>query len=134
MQQCSICSDLSRDEGVLCIVEDSKDVIAMEKMREFRGRYHVLHGTLSPLDGIGPEDLNLKTLITRLQVNEQINEIILATNPTMEGEATAQYIRRLLDGSSIVVSRIAHGLPVGGDLEYVDEVTLLKALEGRRQM
>lgn len=131
---CSICTDTSRDETVLCIVEDSKDVIAMEKMREFRGRYHVLHGTISPLDGIGPEDLNLRSLIERLKTHEAITEIILATNPTMEGEATAQYIRRLLDGTSITVSRIAHGLPVGGDLEYVDEVTLLKALEGRRTM
>lgn len=131
---CSICTDSSRDETVLCLVEDSKDVIAMEKMREFRGRYHVLHGTISPIDGIGPEDLNLRSLIERLKSNEAIKEVILATNPTMEGEATAQYIRRLLEGSTIIVSRIAHGMPVGGDLEYVDEVTLLKALEGRRQM
>lgn len=131
---CSICTDTSRDETILCIVEDSKDVIAMEKMREFRGRYHVLHGTISPLDGIGPEDLNLRTLIERLKTHEAITEVVLATNPTMEGEATAQYIRRLLEGTTITVSRIAHGLPVGGDLEYVDEVTLLKALEGRRKM
>ncbi|MGL4623676.1 MAG: recombination mediator RecR [Culicoidibacterales bacterium] len=131
---CSICTDTSRDETVLCLVEDSKDVIAMEKMREFRGRYHVLHGTISPLDGIGPEDLNLRSLIERLKTHEAITEVILATNPTMEGEATAQYIRRLLEGANITVSRIAHGLPVGGDLEYVDEVTLLKALEGRRKM
>lgn len=131
---CTICTDMSRDESVLCLVEDSKDVIAMEKMREFRGRYHVLHGTISPIDGIGPEDLNLRSLIERLKTHEAITEVILATNPTMEGEATAQYIRRLLEGSQITVSRIAHGLPVGGDLEYVDEVTLLKALEGRRTM
>ncbi|MDO5415477.1 MAG: recombination mediator RecR [Bacillota bacterium] len=130
---CAICSDESRDNSVICIVESPKDVVAMEKIREYQGYYHVLHGAISPMDGIGPDDINLKSLIVRLQ-DEAIKEIIIATNPNIEGEATAMYIARLIKPSGIKVSRIAHGIPVGGDLEYADEVTLLKAVEGRREL
>lgn len=130
---CGICSDSGRDHSVICVVESPKEVAAMERIREFKGLYHVLHGAISPLDGIGPEDINLKSLITRLQEND-VNEIILATNPNIEGEATAMYIARLIKPSGITVSRIAHGIPVGGDLEYADEVTLSKAMEGRRNL
>lgn len=130
---CSICSDASRNEEVICVVEDSKDVIAMEKMKEFNGRYHVLHGSISPMDGIGPEDINVPDLLQRLK-EEHVTELILATNPNIEGEATAMYISRLVKPSGIKTSRIAHGLPVGGDLEYADEVTLAKSLEGRREL
>ncbi|NIK12734.1 recombination mediator RecR [Alkalibacillus almallahensis] len=130
---CSICSDESRDGTVICVVQDPKDVIAMEKMKDFQGKYHVLHGTISPMEGIGPEDINVSTLIERLK-DEQVEELILATNPNVEGEATAMYISRLVKPSGIRLSRIAHGLPVGGDLEYADEVTLSKALEGRRDL
>ncbi|HLS67249.1 MAG TPA: recombination mediator RecR [Pseudogracilibacillus sp.] len=132
-ETCSICNDATRDESVICVVEDSKDVIAMEKMKEFRGLYHVLHGSISPMDGIGPEDINVPSLIKRLK-DEDVQEIILATNPNIEGEATAMYISRLVKPSGIKVTRIAHGLPVGGDLEYADEVTLAKSLEGRREL
>jgi recombination protein RecR len=114
------------------VVQDPKDVIAMEKMREYIGLYHVLHGAISPMDGIGPEDINIPSLLKRLQ-DETVQEVILATNPNIEGEATAMYISRLLKPSGIKLTRIAHGLPVGGDLEYADEVTLSKALEGRRE-
>lgn len=130
---CYICSDTSRDRSVLCVVQESKDVIAMEKMRDFHGLYHVLHGTISPMDGIGPENINIPDLLKRLQ-DDTIEEVILATNPNVEGEATAMYISRLLRPSGIKVTRIAHGLPVGGDLEYADEVTLSKAMEGRREV
>ena len=130
---CSICADESRDRSVICVVESARDVVAMEKIREYRGQYHVLHGAISPMDGIGPEDINLKSLITRLQ-DEEVQELILATNPTIEGEATAMYLARLIKPSGIKVTRIAHGVPVGGDLEYADEVTLLKAMEGRREL
>ncbi|MCQ2545844.1 MAG: recombination mediator RecR [Clostridia bacterium] len=130
---CSICADEHRDKSVICVVESPKDVIAMEKIREYRGYYHVLHGVISPMDDKGPEDINLKSLITRLQ-NPEVKELIIATNPTIEGEATAVYIARLIKPSGIRVSRIAHGIPVGGDLEYADEVTLLKAIEGRREL
>ncbi|MET3683788.1 recombination protein RecR [Alkalibacillus flavidus] len=130
---CSICSDPSRDGSVICVVQDPKDVIAMEKMKDFQGKYHVLHGTISPMEGIGPEDINVSTLIERLK-DEQVEELILATNPNVEGEATAMYISRLVKPSGIRLTRIAHGLPVGGDLEYADEVTLSKALEGRRDL
>jgi len=130
---CSICQDTSREESIICVVEDPKDVIAMEKMKEFRGRYHVLHGAISPMDGIGPEDINVPSLINRLK-DENIEELILATNPNIEGEATAMYISRLVKPSGIQTTRIAHGLPVGGDLEYADEVTLAKSLEGRREI
>lgn len=133
IEPCAICSDSGRDQNVICVVESPKEVAAMERIREFKGLYHVLHGAISPLEGIGPEDINLKSLITRLQEND-VNEIILATNPNIEGEATAMYIARLIKPSGITVSRIAHGIPVGGDLEYADEVTLSKAMEGRRNL
>lgn len=131
---CSICSDVTRDPKVICVVESPQDVLAMERIREFNGRYHVLHGTISPVEGIGPNDINLKSLIVRLQKEFEVEEVIIATNPNIEGEATAMYISRLLKPSGIKVTRIAHGIPVGGDLEYADEVTLLKAMEGRREI
>ena len=130
---CHICQDQSRDGSTICVVQDPKDVIAMEKMRDYQGLYHVLHGAISPMDGIGPEDINVPSLLTRLQ-DEEVEELILATNPTIEGEATAMYISRLVRPSGIMTTRIAHGLPVGGDLEYADEVTLSRALEGRREL
>ncbi|MFC5603575.1 recombination mediator RecR [Sporosarcina koreensis] len=130
---CQICQDQSRDRSMICVVQDPKDVIAMEKMRDYNGMYHVLHGAISPMDGVGPEDINVPSLLTRLQ-DEEVEELILATNPTIEGEATAMYISRLVKPSGITTTRIAHGLPVGGDLEYADEVTLSKALEGRREL
>ncbi len=130
---CSICSDPSRDQSVICVVESPRDVSAMERIKEFQGLYHVLHGAISPMDGIGPEDINLKQLIVRLQQND-IREVILATNPNIEGEATAMYTARLIKPAGIKVTRIAHGVPVGGDLEYADEITLSKAMEGRREL
>ncbi len=130
---CGLCSDESRDRQVICVVESPRDVAAMEKIREYKGLYHVLGGCISPMDGIGPEDINLRSLVLRLQ-SEDVKELIIATNPTIEGEATAMYIARLIKPSGIKVSRIAHGIPVGGDLEYADEVTLLKAMEGRREL
>ena len=130
---CAICSDDSRDKSTICVVESPKDVVAMEKIREYRGDYHGLHGAISPMDGIGPDDINLRSLIVRLQ-DEAVKELIIATNPNIEGEATAMYIARLIKPSGIKVTRIAHGIPVGGDLEYADEVTLLKAVEGRREL
>ena len=130
---CHICSDQQRDVSMICVVQDTKDVIALEKMRDYQGLYHVLHGAISPMDGIGPEDINVAGLLTRLH-DERVQELILATNPTIEGEATAMYISRLVKPSGIRTTRIAHGLPVGGDLEYADEVTLSKALEGRREL
>lgn len=130
---CRICSDSHRDESVICVVQDAKDVIAVEKMRDYTGLYHVLHGAISPVDGIGPEDIKVPELLKRLQ-DDKVTEIILATDPTIEGEATAMYIARLVKPTGIRITRIAHGLPVGGDLEYADEVTLSKALEGRREL
>ncbi|MBE1557043.1 recombination mediator RecR [Sporosarcina limicola] len=130
---CHICQDEQRDGTMICVVQDPKDVIAVEKMRDYNGLYHVLHGAISPMDGIGPEDINVPSLLTRLQ-NEEVEELILATNPTIEGETTAMYISRLVRPSGIKTTRIAHGLPVGGDLEYADEVTLSRALEGRREL
>lgn len=130
---CHICRDPQRDRTTICVVQDPKDVIAMEKMRDYTGLYHVLQGAISPMDGIGPEDINVPSLLTRLQ-DEEVQELILATNPTIEGEATAMYISRLVKPSGIRTTRIAHGLPVGGDLEYADEVTLSRALEGRREL
>ncbi|WP_062200953.1 recombination mediator RecR [Massilibacterium senegalense] len=130
---CAICDDKHRDQSIICVVEDPKDVIAMEKMKEYNGLYHVLHGAISPVDGIGPEDIKISELLQRLH-DEQVKEIIVATNPNIEGEATAMYISRLVKPTGIKVTRIAHGLPVGGDLEYADEVTLLKAIEGRREL
>ncbi|HMM23094.1 MAG TPA: recombination mediator RecR [Selenomonadales bacterium] len=130
---CRICQSEERDTGVICVVEEPQDVAAMERTREFKGLYHVLHGSLSPLDGIGPDELRLKELLSRLREGG-VNEVIMATNPDVEGEATAMYIARLLKPLGIKVTRIGHGLPVGGDLEYADEVTLSKALENRREM
>ena len=130
---CAICEDQTRDRSMICVVENPRDVAAMEKIKEYRGCYHVLHGAISPMDGVGPDDINLKSLIKRLQ-DEEVKELIIATNPNIEGEATAMYIARLIKPSGIKVTRIAHGIPVGGDLEYADEVTLLKAMEGRRML
>ncbi len=130
---CIFCSNEKRDQSTICVVESSKDVIAIEKTREYKGLYHVLHGAISPMDGIGPDDIKLKELIQRLS-NTEIKEIIVATNPTIEGEATAMYISRIISPLGITVSRIAHGIPIGGDLEYADEVTLSKSLEGRRKL
>ena len=130
---CPICADPARHNGVLCVVRDPRDVAAMERMRDFKGTYHVLHGTISPMEGVGPEDIRIRELLARVG-SEDIHEVILATNPDIEGEATAAYIARLLKPMGILVTRIAHGLPVGGDLEYTDEVTLAKAMEGRREM
>lgn len=130
---CAICSDESRDRTTICVVEQARDVAAMERMKEYKGLYHVLHGAISPMDGIGPEDIKLKELIIRLQQSD-VQEVILATNPTIEGEATAMYTARLIKPAGIKVSRIAHGIPVGGDLEYADEITLSKAMEGRNEL
>ncbi|ACJ32403.1 recombinase RecR [Anoxybacillus gonensis] len=130
---CYICEDDKRDRSIICVVQDPKDVIAMEKMKEYNGLYHVLHGAISPMEGIGPEDIKIAELLRRLQ-DETVQEVILATNPNIEGEATAMYISRLLKPTGVKITRIAHGLPVGGDLEYADEVTLSKALEGRREL
>lgn len=133
LDPCHICTDKQRDASIICVVQDTKDVIAMEKMRDYHGKYHVLQGAISPMDGIGPEDINIASLLVRLQ-DETVQELILATNSTIEGEATAMYISRLVKPSGIRTTRIAHGLPVGGDLEYADEVTLSKAMEGRREL
>ena len=130
---CPLCQDPNRDESLLCVVEQARDVVAMEKTREFKGRYHVLQGAISPMDGIGPEQLTFGLLLARLR-NDAVKEVIVATNPNVEGEATALYISRLLKPLGLRVTRIAHGMPVGGDLEYVDEVTLAKAYEGRREI
>lgn len=130
---CRVCEDKSRDQTVICVVQDSKDVIAMERMKEYTGLYHVLHGAISPVDGIGPEDIYIADLLKRLQ-DDTVQEMIIATNPNIEGEATAMYMSRLVKPTGIKVTRIAHGLPVGGDLEYADEVTLSKAIEGRREL
>ena len=129
--ECRICRDPRRDPAVLCVVEESKDVVAVERTREFRGRYHVLGGSISPIEGIGPDDLRMKELMTRLASGE-VTEIIIATDPNLEGEATATYLARLLKPMGLRVTRLASGLPVGGDLEYADEVTLGRAFEGRR--
>ena len=130
---CRICRDPRRDPTLICVVEESKDVIAIEKTREFRGKYHVLGGAISPIDGIGPENLSIRELMVRLAATE-IQEIIIATDPNLEGEATATYLSRLLKPLGMKVSRLASGLPVGGDLEYADEVTLGRAFEGRRTL
>jgi recombination protein RecR len=131
--ECSICSDPRRDTTVICVVEEPRDIVAVEKTGEFKGRYHVLQGAISPIEGIGPEQLRVKELLTRLEP-EGVTEVILATNPNIEGEATAMYLARLLKPLGFRVTRIASGLPVGGDLEYADEVTLGRALEGRRDV
>jgi recombination protein RecR len=130
---CNICSNPKRDKGTICVVEDAKDVVAMEKVKEFKGLYHVLHGAISPMEGIGPENIRIRELLTRLG-DHDVKELILATNPNIEGEATAMYISRLVKPLGVRATRIAHGIPVGGDLEYADEVTLMKALEGRREI
>lgn len=130
---CSICLDSTRQDAVLCVVQDAKDVMAMERTHEFRGRYHVLHGAISPMEGIGPNEIRIRELLHRLG-DAEVQEVILATNPNVEGEATAMYIARLLKPFAIRVTRIARGLPIGGDLEYADEVTLAQALEGRREV
>ena len=130
---CPMCSNKNRDKSVICVVEDPRDVAAMERTKDYNGMYHVLHGVISPMDGVGPDMIRIKELIQRLS-NQDVKEIIMATNPTVEGEATAMYIARLVKPMGIKVTRIAHGLPVGGDLEYADEVTISKALEGRREI
>lgn len=130
---CSICSDKNRDQSVILVVEQAKDVIALERMQEFNGLYHVLHGVLSPVEGTGPEDINIATLLKRLQ-NEEVQEVIVATNANVEGEATATYLSRLIKPANIKVTRLAHGLSVGSDIEYADEITLLKAVQGRTEM
>lgn len=130
---CPICSSATRDHSLVCIVETPKDVAALERIREFKGVYHVLHGAISPMQGIGPENIRIKELLVRIQP-EGISETILATNPNIEGEATAIYISKLLKPLGIKTTRIAYGIPVGGDLEYADEVTLSKALDGRREI
>jgi recombination protein RecR len=129
---CSICGNPSRNKGVICVVEQPKDIIAMEKVREFNGVYHVLHGNISPMAGRGPGDIRIKELISRM--GAEVDEVIAATNPNIEGEATAMYISKILKPLGVKVTRIAHGIPVGGDLEYADEVTLSKAIEGRKEI
>ena len=129
--RCAVCRDARRDPTLICVVEEAKDVVAIERTREFRGLYHVLGGSISPIDGIGPDDLRIRQLLTRLQ-DGTVTEVIIATDPNLEGEATATYITRLLAAIDVKVSRLAFGLPVGGDLEYADEVTLGRAFEGRR--
>ena len=130
---CQICGNVKRDQSIICVVEDVRDIVAMERTHEFKGVYHVLHGSISPMNGVGPEDIKIKELLARL-MDGQVKEVILATNPRVEGEATAMYISKLIKPLGIKASRIAHGIPVGGDLEYTDEVTLMKALEGRREL
>ncbi len=130
---CMICSSPKRDQSIICVVEDVRDIIAMERTHEFKGVYHVLHGSISPMNGVGPDDIRIKELLSRI-MDGGIKEIILATNPRVEGEATAMYISKLVKPLGVKVTRIAHGIPVGGDLEYTDEVTLSKALEGRREL
>ena len=130
---CSVCANSERENGQICVVRDPRDVAALERTHDYHGRYHVLHGTLSPMDGVGPDDIHIKELLSRV-ASENVSEVILATNPDVEGEATASYIARLLKPMNIRCTRIAHGVPVGGDLEYTDDVTLLKAMEGRREM
>ena len=130
---CMICANKGRDKSIMCVVEDVKDIVAMEKTHEFKGVYHVLHGSISPMNGVGPDDIKIKELLSRLMEGD-VKEIILATNPRVEGEATAMYLSKLIKPLGIKVTRIAHGIPVGGDLEYTDEITLSKALEGRREL
>ena len=132
-EKCRICQDARRDPAILCVVEEPKDVLAIEKTREFRGRYHVLGGAISPIDGVGPDDLRIRELLARL-ADGTVTEVILATDPNLEGEATATYLARMIGPLGVAVSRLASGLPVGGDLEYADEVTLGRAFEGRRRV
>ena len=130
---CMICANPKRDKSTICVVEDVKDIIAMEKTHEYKGVYHVLHGSISPMNGIGPEDIKIRELLTRFQTGK-VKEVILATNPRVEGEATAMYLSKLIKPLGIKVTRIARGIPIGGDLEYTDEITLLQALEGRMEV
>ena len=130
---CTICADNQRDRSIICVVKDPRDVAAMERVHDYHGLYHVLHGVLSPMDGIGPSDIRIRELLLRLQ-DGAVKEIIIATNPDIEGEATAAYLARLIKPLEVLVTRIAHGVPVGSDLEYADEVTLSKAMEGRREL
>ncbi len=131
---CAICRDESRDRSIVCVVEEPLDVLAIERTREYHGLYHVLHGAISPVEGIGPEELKIQELLVRIQRDSGIKEVVLATNPNLEGEATAMYVERLIKPLGIRLTRLARGLPVGGDLEYADEVTLTRALEGRREV
>ncbi|MGI6738458.1 MAG: recombination mediator RecR [Christensenellales bacterium] len=131
--KCDICSNDSRNRSIICVVRDPRDVAAMERVQDYKGLYHVLHGVLSPMDNIGPSDLNIRSLLTRLSDGE-VKEVIVATNPDIEGEATASYLARLIKPMDVKVTRIAYGVPIGSDLEYADEVTLAKALEGRREI
>ena len=130
---CSVCADMQRDRSVICVVEDAKAVMSLEKVKEYGGVYHVLHGAISPMEGVGPDKLRIKELIARLG-DGTVEEVIIATNPTVEGEATAMYLTKLIKPLGIRVSRLAYGIPVGGELEYADEVTLMRAIEGRRSM
>ena len=130
---CPICSNPKRDQSTICVVEDVRDIMAMERTHEYKGVYHVLHGTISPMNGIGPDEIKIKELLNRIRDND-IKEVIIATNPIVEGEATSIYISKLIKAFNIKVTRIAHGIPVGGDLEYTDEITLMKAMEGRREI
>ena len=130
---CPICANPKRDQSQICVVEDVSDIVAMERTHEFKGVYHVLHGSISPMNGVGPDDIKIKELLARL-MDGQVKEVILATNPRVEGEATAMYLSKLIKPLGIKATRIAHGIPVGGDLEYTDEITLTKALEGRREL
>ena len=132
-EKCNICLDSRREQDVICVVESPKDLMSMEKIKEFRGVYHVLNGVISPIAGTGPDDINLKSLLNRIHEND-VKEIILATNPNVEGEATAMFISRLVQPFNIKVSRLAHAIPVGGDLEFTDEITLLKAMQGRKEI
>lgn len=130
---CSVCANPARDKGVICVVENPRDVVQMEKTNEFKGTYHILHGAISPMDNIGPEDIRIKELITRVTQGE-VREVIMATNPNLEGETTAMYISKLIKPFGIKVTRIAHGVPVGGELEFADEITLARALQGRIEL
>ena len=130
---CSVCNDISRDKSTIMVIEDTKAVLSMEKVREYRGLYHVLHGVISPMNGVTPDKLKIKELLSRI-ANDEVKEIIIATNPTVEGEATAMYLSRLLKPFEIKITRLAYGIPVGSDLEYADEVTLFRAIEGRRDI
>ncbi len=130
---CGICTSSSRDRSLICVVEDPRDVVSMERIREYKGLYHVLHGVISPMEGTGPDDIRVKELLSRLR-DGSVSEVILATDPNIEGEATSMYIAKLVKPLDIKVTRIAHGIPVGGDLEYADEVTLARSLEGRREI
>lgn len=130
---CAICSDKSRRKDIICVVAEAKDVLAMEKMREYHGQYHVLGGVLSPMNGIGPSELRIDELLKRIK-EQEVSEVIIATNPDVEGEATSSYIARIIKQNGVRVTRIAHGIPIGGNLEYIDEMTLFKAIEGRREI